>query len=179
MISSTNMQLSSESNCQLPTNVLATTKKSVSFSSSARVRKTTHVNDYTLDEIDACWYSKAEMQAIRDEVDSIVEQISINKVSMKKEKVLGLEVRFPQIQQQRFQTRIAAWDAVLDEQDMGSTVEEIAQAYNAISYQSQIAATMMATNYISSFSRKQKQSVSSSTRRQTRSTRFQAITRSL
>ena len=109
-----------------------------------------HVNDYTQAEIDACWYSGSEMQAIRDDVDTIVKQMSNKKKAMDIDEIelLGLEARVPEIQKKRLENRIAAWDAVLDEQDMGASLEEIAEAYNEVSYQSQVAANVMAKSYL-------------------------------
>ena len=90
------------------------------------------------------------MQAIRDDVDTIVKQMSNKKKAMDIDEIelLGLESRVPEIQKKRLENRIAAWDAVLDEQDMGASLEEIAEAYNEVSYQSQVAANVMAKSYL-------------------------------
>ena len=140
-----------QGNC-LPVNPLATkSKKSVSFNSSVRVKKTIHINNYTEQEIANTWWSREEEQQIR-EVASIVadmmsagKQIDENKISRR-----GLEGRTMEAQERRLDQRIAVWDAVLDAQaenfEAGIVDDEmIAMVSRAQSYKCQIAATMMAS----------------------------------
>lgn len=48
---------------------------SVVFDERVRIRKTIHVNDFSDDEIDACWYSDSEFSEMKREVRFVVDLI--------------------------------------------------------------------------------------------------------
>jgi hypothetical protein len=121
-------------------------KKQVSFHPFTEVYPVLHINDYLLSEVQTVWYSKSELQTIRDDCRRTVTAMM---VVMTKDGRLcacgedsyyyyctrGLEHRTIQGIQHKRHCRVAAWDAVLDEQDFQnkhgvSDPERIAYLYH-------------------------------------------------
>jgi hypothetical protein len=134
----------------LPINHLALAKpgtsikktKSVTFNDRVKVKKHIHYSNFSVDEIQASWYGKAEENQIKEECRLLA---GTNQAESR-----GLEARTPEGGRRRNRVKVAGWDAVMNEQDIqfDSGIidgEAIAIAYLAISYKCQIAATMMGT----------------------------------
>jgi hypothetical protein len=134
----------------LPINQLALAKvgasskktKSVTFNDRVIVKKHIHHANFSVDEIQASWYSKAEENQIKEECRILV---GANHAESR-----GVETRTSDAGKRRNRVKVACWDAVMNEQDFqfdsGIVDEEaIAMVYRAISYKCQIAATMMGT----------------------------------
>jgi hypothetical protein len=132
----------------LPINHLALAKpgtsskktKSVTFNDRVKVKKHIHHSNFSVDEIQASWYGKAEENQIKEECRLLAETSQAES--------RGLEARTPEGGKRRNRVKVACWDAVMNEQDFqfdsGIVDDEaIAIAYRAISYKCQIAASMM------------------------------------
>lgn len=94
-------------------------EKSVKFLPNVLVYRTTHINDFTEDEIRNTWYNDREMKVIVSECVKII-------ASMKGQEepyvstthcLRGLECVTPEGQKRRSSIRFCAIDAVLEEQD--------------------------------------------------------------
>ena len=92
---------------------------SVTFQPTVEIHKALHINNMSDEEILSAWYSHDELQRIHSEcvvtVDLMIMQqkpVDTNKFSSR-----GLEHNMPKRMRQRQQTRYAAIDAVLDQQD--------------------------------------------------------------
>lgn len=88
--------------------------KSVAFSPNVLVYRTTHINDFTDEEIQNAWYNDKEM---RDIVSECVDMISSKKTDEEQFCMRGLECRTPQGQKRRTSNRFCTIDAVLEEQE--------------------------------------------------------------
>lgn len=115
-------------------------RKSVSFHPSVSVRKTIHINNYTDDEIDACWYNDKERQDIRGDIHFVVNLISNDLLRQDTEEYSrrGIDCRTRENVARRQKLRSLAWYSVFEEQDTQFDVgifepECIAYAYNATS----------------------------------------------
>ena len=48
-------------------------KKVIKFDKVVQVHKILHIDDYTTDEIDACWYTPQEVQSIHDDINMVLD----------------------------------------------------------------------------------------------------------
>jgi hypothetical protein len=94
--------------------------KTVSFSPYVIVHPTTHTKDYKEREIRACWYAKSEYKNIRQDIkitlDLIKRNVDIDDYNHCKR---GLEYLTEKgARHERMLTRLEAWTAVFEEQDL-------------------------------------------------------------
>ena len=105
-----------------------TQKRSVRFNETVSVRTCLHINDYTDDEFDQCWYQADECDAIKVENMQTVALVASGvKIDSDDNDLClrGLEGRTVKGNRRRRENRQRAWDAVLDEQDrQADTVDE-------------------------------------------------------
>lgn len=94
------------------------TEKKVSFSRRVKVRRTSHLDDYTPQERKSTWYTKNEMQAIREDIGATVKliEMEIDVTSSKEFCHRGLEHQCKGGAQRRLANKKRAWKAVSDEQ---------------------------------------------------------------
>eukprot|EP00535_Pseudo-nitzschia_heimii_P004238 CAMPEP_0197188456 /NCGR_PEP_ID=MMETSP1423-20130617/17827_1 /TAXON_ID=476441 /ORGANISM="Pseudo-nitzschia heimii, Strain UNC1101" /LENGTH=213 /DNA_ID=CAMNT_0042640291 /DNA_START=12 /DNA_END=653 /DNA_ORIENTATION=- len=94
-------------------------KNSVMFAPTVLIYRTMHINDFTDEEINDCWYSDRENKAIVSDCVKIISSMngSGKRLSSSISCFRGLECRTPQGQKRRASHRFCAFDAVLDEQD--------------------------------------------------------------
>ena len=93
--------------------------KKVSFKESVKVRKTKHVNDYTEEELDLCWFSPDEFASIKRNVVSELKFFNANRHDSSQDKCLrGLEGRLSGTGNRRREQRFLAMDTVLVEQEL-------------------------------------------------------------
>jgi hypothetical protein len=149
MISSVN----SSQQCTTRCNALANQpKKSVSFSESARMRQYIHINNFSLKEIEASWFTKAELSQSRKEVVYTIELMTSGEdIDESKYCTRGLECRTPQGAAIKNQKKIAAWDRVMEEQHkqyrMGINDEDsLAMVYIQCSFSCQVSAAVLAAS---------------------------------
>ena len=95
-------------------------QKSVTFNQTVSVRKTLHINNYSNDEVFACWYNDDEFKAIRKGVKFAV---SLLKDGLLEEDTeyhcqRGLELHTRKGANRRLQNKRAARGAVLIEQEL-------------------------------------------------------------
>jgi hypothetical protein len=140
-----------EQSTMLPCNPLADKpKKSVSFSESARMKKHIHINDFTQEEIDACWFTESELSQSRQEISYTIDLMTRGEdIDASKYCTRGLECRTPQGAAIKVQTKIDAWDSVMDEQDrqfsLGiNDVDSLSMVYIQSSWSCQVSAAAMA-----------------------------------
>jgi hypothetical protein len=127
-------------------------RRTVAFSQTVSARTTLHVNNYTDDEIDACWYDDCEKEMMRKEVRSVVTLLKNGMLEQDTEQYCrrgGLECHTQEVALQRLKNRTAVLEAVLEEQEFQR--EEgiwepwyIARAYKAASPTSQANAHAIA-----------------------------------
>ena len=129
-------------------------KKTVSFYPSATVRLTLHINRYAGQEIEDCWYSDEEYNAMANDIRTTVKIIEdggdmLSSPSPHLEDLgftpRGLEKRTKKGSKRRTQVRSQAYKAVLEAQSLQwvqriCDPEALALAYRSISYSSQAAA---------------------------------------
>jgi hypothetical protein len=132
--------------------MLAERRRSVSFSPSALGRETTHITDYTTEEIAACWYDDVELKMIKVDIKTTTlllmnnDYLSLNINDGRCSR--GLESYTETGQALKMQNREDAIDAVLDEQEFqmdesNTDPEMIADAYFERTRQSQAMARVM------------------------------------
>jgi hypothetical protein len=123
-------------------------ERSVSFRSYASARETIHIDDYTNEEISACWYNAVELKTVI--VENKTTLLLMDNVFFSNDRICsrGLESYTQTGQASKRQHREDAIDAAMDEQDFqtdeGITDPEIiADAYIERTRQSQVTARVM------------------------------------
>lgn len=146
------MQSTTEQSTMLPCNPLADKpKKSVSFSESARMKKHIHIKNFTQEEIDACWFTEAELSQSRREIDYTIELMTRGEdIDASKYCTRGLECCTPQGAATKTQNKIDAWDSVMDEQDKQfstgiNDIDSLSMVYIQSSWSCQVSAAAMAS----------------------------------
>jgi hypothetical protein len=127
-------------------------RRTVAFSQTVSIRKTMHVNNYSDDEVDACWYSAYEFDRMRKDVrfaakllqNGMLEQDTADKCCRR-----GVEHLERKVKLQRIRNRSAASDAVFEEQELQREEgicepEYIARVYKPPSASSQASAHAIA-----------------------------------
>lgn len=120
-------------------------QKKVTFSESCKLRDGLHRNDYTVDEISACWYSRDEASEITRKCVRLLSKFIEGKAE--NYCIRGLEQMTPEAARQRENTREDAYVAVLGEQQRcrnlskSDNEEAIARKYRqaAAAYCQQVA----------------------------------------
>jgi hypothetical protein len=115
------------------------TKKKVSFSETCRIKHVLHLDDYTDEEEEACWYSPEECDEISRKCAVLITRIVQGTTTMKKTQtkycVRGLERMPPKATEERKLRRLDAYIAVLKEQNKiffkaCNKIEAIARKYS-------------------------------------------------
>jgi hypothetical protein len=127
-------------------------RRTVAFSHTVSVRKTMHVDNYSDDEFDACWYNNYEFDMMRKKVryaakllqNGMLEQDTADKCCPR-----GVEHLLRKVALKRIRKRVAARDAVLEEQELQweegiCEPEYIARVYKVTSVSSQASAHAIA-----------------------------------
>jgi hypothetical protein len=130
------------------------TRSCVSFDKKVLVQPYLHLNDISDDEIDNVWYSRTELSEIKSDCRSTINSMVAGYWHEEEDTVYcsrGLERRTPDCQKLRQQTKVDAWDAVLDEQDRQwsagvSDIESLAREYSACTSLSAKIAHLMAVS---------------------------------
>jgi hypothetical protein len=121
-------------------------RRFVSFTPQVSVRDALHIDDYTDEEHDACWFISEDYENMKKEIDCTVGLIerkaTIDEIHYCRR---GVERRTKEASESRHHTRIVTIDAVLDEQytqsyDTINGPELIAIAYMELNYRCQMAA---------------------------------------
>jgi hypothetical protein len=125
-------------------------KKEVLFKANARARRCLHLNDYTDEEIAATWYSRAELDEVRREARLSVEIIAAAgrggmDLDLEEYCLRGIEFLNLEGAKHKMENKMAAWDALFDEQDLqleDGTIdlEMLSMVYFDASYHSQLEA---------------------------------------
>lgn len=127
-------------------------KRSVSFSPSALVRETIHINHYTNDEIAVCWYDDVELKKIKVDIKTttllLMNSDYLNLNINDRRCSRGLDSYTETGQASKRQNREDVIDAVLDEQDFqkdecNTDPEMIADVYFDKTRQSQAMVRVM------------------------------------
>ena len=132
----------------LPSSTTSKTTKRVTFHRNARVKRTLHLNDYETEEIRATWYNREELAFIKVENQCCVETMKRgDNCCTDYEGVCtrGLEALSDAGGKLKTENKVAAWEAVLDEQDYQyfegiDEPEMIALVYFECSYRCQLEA---------------------------------------
>ena len=94
-------------------------QRAVSFSPNVMVQFTTHKKDFRQREIRACWYTKSEYKDIREEIKITLDQIERNvDIDDYNHCKCRLECHTQKGAHERMQTKLKAWTAVFEEQDL-------------------------------------------------------------
>jgi hypothetical protein len=118
----------------------------VTFSPAVNVRYTLHINDYSDDEFDACWFSDEDystmVNVIKCTINMIEKKVLIDEVNFSRR---GIEGRTKEATVLCWESRLTALNAVLDEQQIqlaeGAHDDELlAIAYEECIYRSKITA---------------------------------------
>lgn len=113
----------------------------VSFFASVKVRICLHVNDYTQDEVHACWYNHEEREAMQENARVAAKLVLGGKLRQDTKEFCRRGVEFATLAHKvrRQQLRQKAWFAVFDKQQAQYEIgkpnepELIAQAYKEAS----------------------------------------------
>ena len=91
----------------------------VSFSPYVRVLRTTHLKNFTKEEIQNCWYTDTEKNIIRQDAMDIVKNFNTSSSASSASRYCtrGLRHLTPNGRQEVMERRFRAWDLVLDEQE--------------------------------------------------------------
>eukprot|EP00538_Stauroneis_constricta_P005028 CAMPEP_0119571400 /NCGR_PEP_ID=MMETSP1352-20130426/44101_1 /TAXON_ID=265584 /ORGANISM="Stauroneis constricta, Strain CCMP1120" /LENGTH=240 /DNA_ID=CAMNT_0007621079 /DNA_START=397 /DNA_END=1119 /DNA_ORIENTATION=- len=141
-------QYTNNSNSNISSNSnMSATKKTVTFHECVRVKKTIHINNYTDDEIDACWFSRQDMANIRQDIAAALQSSSSSPSGPDAAEMRGLECRTEQGSQQRRRDRHESLSSVLDEQELQRHErqfddEMIAAVYSDTTQQAQLRASV-------------------------------------
>jgi hypothetical protein len=93
-------------------------KKRVSFFGCVHVHPVLHINDFFDSEVANSWYDKEDLSSIRESCRGAIASMEDDSLLRAGEVCQrGLENRTRDASRQKLQFRIAAWDAVLDEQE--------------------------------------------------------------
>lgn len=96
--------------------------KSVAFNEKVAAKKTIHINDYTDEEVHACWYTHQENEIIKSESllesSALLESEAADDDDYGKNCFRGLEHYIKPIAEQRLAHKDAALCAVLEEQEL-------------------------------------------------------------
>ena len=94
-------------------------KKSVTFCEAVKVRDTIHINDYSPEEVNAAWYSKAEINSIKENIRTSLNQMALGLFDINDDMYcpVGLEHFTKQGSQRRKRNRSEAYMAVFQEQE--------------------------------------------------------------
>ena len=107
-------------NISYPTTMIEPTERvefTVRFSHNVAIRKTLSLKDYTIEELEACWYSQEESKAIQKQCREEIRRIEMGKkLNDKKYCSRGLEGHTTAGASSRNRKRKVAISAVLDEQ---------------------------------------------------------------
>jgi hypothetical protein len=93
----------------------------VAFDERVRVRKTIHINNYSHDEVDATWYSKEELQAIKKDIRHVAKLIEDGLVTNRwgnDYSFRGVDLHVPDAARRRTVDKSVHCEAVLMEQDL-------------------------------------------------------------
>jgi hypothetical protein len=117
-------------------------KKVVTFQQSVKAKKTLHINNYTEEEIQACWFDDDESKQMKEEF-RLAANLAMNGL-LPQESSRGLELYTKEAQSRR-QHKATAREEVLDEQELqwdegAYDPEYIAQIYEAASASSRARA---------------------------------------
>jgi hypothetical protein len=121
-------------------------ERSVTFSPTVYVRQTLHNNDYSDDEFEACWFSDEDYstmkKVIKYTVNMIENKVLIDEVNFSRR---GIEGRTKEATVLRWEGRLTALDAVLDEQQIqlakgARDDERLAIVYAECIYRSKMSA---------------------------------------
>ena len=95
-------------------------KKYASFRKRLSYRYVISLDQYTEEEIDACWFSREELRTIRTDVKFAVDRLTNGNLDDSAEQYCqrGLECQTPLAALKRNRLRIATREVVLDEQDI-------------------------------------------------------------
>lgn len=113
---------------------------------NTEVQPTLHLNDYTVDEIVACWYNQSEYQTMKDEMIQHIYTVRKLGVPLDQMSMMdridcrGLECRLDRTEIRRRME--GAIDAVMDAQDYGGSDEDIRERYYVYSAISHVHAHM-------------------------------------
>lgn len=105
-----------------------------------------HINDYSTVEKEATWFTRAEMEAVREEANSIIERNSSRVTDDGMDPTIwGLEARLPDMKRITRARRQHAKESIFREQELQFAAQEcipelIADAYRPISLICQKAA---------------------------------------
>jgi hypothetical protein len=92
--------------------------KSVYFCRVVKVARILHINDYTKQEIAACWYNDDECQATKDDIARCASRFLKHEDETGDFCRRGLEFRTPSGAQQRMDNKEIGWDSVLEVQEV-------------------------------------------------------------
>ena len=121
-------------------------KKTVVFATYSSQYSIIHINDYTDDEISSTWYTSEELKQIKAQAKSTINKVIKGiPIEPTKDCIQGLETYTTEGQRVKYQQRLDAMDAVLDEQEIQreegyTNVDAIADSYYSVTYYSQVAA---------------------------------------
>ena len=122
-------------------------KKSISFAPNVRAKRHLHINDYSAEELEACWFDSEESATIKEECLAVAMFCSTAQQNVEDNYRTGFCKRgvehLTQIgAEQRMNNKIEAWDAILDAQEhmRGDADDDVpdptylANVYQSISY---------------------------------------------
>jgi hypothetical protein len=128
--------------------------KSLTFAPKIRVRKIIHIDEFTDEEVSACYYHKEEFDRVRLELKATVQMFQVGELEKDTTHFTkrGTEHRTPDAVQRRNRNKQMAAEAVFDEQenqwaDGVIDSEVLASIYQAASSHCQIAAHNIALDY--------------------------------
>jgi hypothetical protein len=128
--------------------------KSLTFAPTVRVQKIIHINEFTDEEVSACYYHKEEMHRVKLELKATVQMFQDGELEKDTSHFTkrGTEHRTPDAVKRRNRNKQMAAYAVFEEQedqwdDGVLDPEVLASIYQAASSHCQVAAHKMALEY--------------------------------
>lgn len=125
-------------------------RKEVSFKANARAKRCLHLNNYTDEEIASTWYSRDELDEVRHEARLSVEIIVVAgrgeaNLDVEEYCLRGIEFLTLEGAKHKMENKMAAWDALFDEQDLQledgtSDLDMLSMVYFDASYHTQLEA---------------------------------------
>jgi hypothetical protein len=126
-----------------------TASSSVSFAPLVTAYAYPHIDDYSDEEVEACWYTRKEMQSTKADAKTTLMVMGVNRVNHDSMCTRGLEYITPEARVQRYFIRANAKNAVFKEQnsqlaDKMCNRDKIAEVYYMKTHRSQMVARLMA-----------------------------------
>ena len=139
-------------------------RQSVTFSKTVKAKSTLHYKDYTEEEIEATWYSRSEVQAIRLDVKVAAQEVDRrqskdgegNDADVEICCARGLEAKTKRGYETKFRRRNSVVNLVLQEQERQQVMDDYDPEYIALLYKQSCRPALLDAQHIAKLDEEQR-----------------------